>query len=71
MLAASLGMRHNPELEVSLGENFIKPTMRLLFLFSTRFQVPAIWIRNVVGTFSVAAKVAGALPRISRSIGQR
>jgi len=41
----------------------MKLTKRMSFLLSPRFQVPATWIWNAVGTFVVAAIVAIALPR--------
>jgi hypothetical protein len=50
-------------LAVSRGENFMQPKTRTSFLLSPRFQVPATWIWNIVGTFVVAAIVAVALPR--------
>jgi hypothetical protein len=41
----------------------MQPTSRASFLLSPKFQVPATWIWNVVGTLAVAAVVAVALPR--------
>jgi hypothetical protein len=41
----------------------MQPQKRTSFLISPRFQVPATWIWNAVGTFAVAAIVAIALPR--------
>jgi hypothetical protein len=41
----------------------MQPTTRTSFLLSPRFQVPATWIWNVVGTFAIAGVVVVSLPR--------
>lgn len=41
----------------------MQPISRASFLLSPKFQVPATWIWNVVGTLAVAVVVAAALPR--------
>jgi hypothetical protein len=41
----------------------MQPISRASFLLSPKFQVPATWIWNVVGTLAVAVAVAAALPR--------
>jgi hypothetical protein len=41
----------------------MKPKTRTSFLLSPRFQVPATWIWNVIGTFTIVAILAVALPR--------
>lgn len=41
----------------------MQATSRASFLLSPRFQVPATWIWNVVGTFTVATVVGAVLPQ--------
>lgn len=41
----------------------MQPKSRASFLLSPKFQVPATWVWNVVGTLAVAVVVAAALPQ--------